>query len=166
MTLTTTAPTLLPRVTPTARLPRVTPTGILHSDGSPALGPDGAAEDGSWGKEKWLFNNGLRESAKNVHKEVLPRLKSMLAEEENKAGDSVGWHLMCTGHSLGAGTAAVLTMRFAEDQKDESTKIEGLDDVRGIVFAPPATVTENGAFAACDYLTSVIGGQVHKDSCR
>jgi alpha-beta hydrolase superfamily lysophospholipase len=77
-----------------------------------------------------LAHLGMVQSATALHKAVKPELAQAL--ESNK-----GYTVVVVGHSLGGGTAALLTMLMAED---DDTKAKLKNKLQGVCFAPPSVV--------------------------
>ncbi|GAQ82526.1 hypothetical protein KFL_001140140 [Klebsormidium nitens] len=122
-------------------------TGPSHSDGgrsgqldSPAAGISGYAHHGMLEAAKWLAEN----ESKN--------LRALLTRHQ-------GYDLVLCGHSLGAGTAALLAMLLHgwNGSADSQTRLGVPSSViRAVLFAAPPVVSRQLAEAATSFVTTVV----------
>eukprot|EP00947_MAST-08B_sp_MAST-8B-sp1_P001582 g1582.t1 len=90
--------------------------------------------------EKVFMMEGIGEAALYLKGRLGPILRD--------AATSAQYEIVVTGHSLGAGTAALLAMFLKEEL--------GISRVRAVGFATPAVATANIGLSTKDYITSVV----------
>lgn len=108
----------------------------------------------SAGKPHHMVNNrgvvlghshfGMLASARWLLKQVVPLITEGLQ-------DNPGYSLLVTGHSMGGGTAAILTMMLRE-------QFPNFGDVQCVTFACPGCVTVDIAQSCSEYITTVVYG--------
>jgi hypothetical protein len=94
-----------------------------------------------------LAHSGIEKAARHVLRNVLPIVESM-------GTAYAGYSLICTGHSLGAGVAAMLTILLRQQ-----VGIEAAAQAKGYCFAPPAVVDATVADSCTGFVTSVVNGK-------
>lgn len=90
---------------------------------------------------------GMLEAASWFVENELPRVVALLKERP-------GYSLLLVGHSLGAGTAAMLAHMLKNDPK-ASAMVAGIK-FQAVGVATPAVLTEELAEGCSDYITSVV----------
>ncbi len=98
-------------------------------------------------------HSGIARSAVRLHKEVGP----LLAEHALRLRPA---RTLLTGHSLGGGTAAALTMLFRAGESAEMSEeaTAALTAAECVAFCPPAFLTDYEAAASVAGITTVVHG--------
>lgn len=134
--------------------------------------------------DEYVESNGVEveenrsHKLRGVHEGILHCAQQLLFEISplvEEYGLSKGYDVVCTGHSLGAGTAIVLavlirgrypelrglssslSLKRGEAYRDHHTRCNG-ERVRAYAFAPPPVLDRESSLACRHYVISVING--------